>query len=147
MARIASKDTKPELAVRRLLHALGYRYRLHRRDLPGSPDISFASRNKAIFVHGCFWHRHEGCRRTTTPATRRSYWERKFERNVLRDRQNLTDLQGMEWDSLVVWECETTDLPVLARRLVSFLSGPRGEARLRRLDGVAASSANDGERP
>ena len=139
MARISSKDTKPEMAVRRLLHALGYRYRLHRRDLPGAPDVAFPGRNKAIFVHGCFWHRHEGCRRTTTPATRKSYWEDKFQRNVLRDRKNLTDLRDMKWDCLVVWECETTDAPALARRLVSFLSGPEGAARLRRLEGVDES--------
>jgi len=146
MARIASKDTKPEMAVRRLLHALGYRYRLHRRDLPGSPDMSFSSRKKAIFVHGCFWHRHEDCRRATTPATRKSYWEQKFQRNVLRDRKNLADLRDMEWDSLVVWECETADLPALARRLASFLSGARGAARLRRLESVDGSPLDPGTR-
>ncbi len=133
MARIGSKDTGPELIVRRLLHALGYRYRLHRRHLPGTPDICFAGRKKAIFVHGCFWHRHDGCRRTTTPSTRRSYWEEKFRRNVVRDRRNLADLGGLGWEALVVWECETADLPALASRLANFLSGPRGETRLQRL--------------
>ncbi len=147
MARIASTDTKPELAVRRLLHALGYRYRLHRKDLPGTPDICFVGRRKAIFVHGCFWHRHEGCRRATTPATRRSYWEEKFRSNVVRDRRNLADLGDMDWDSLVVWECETADVATLANRLVHFLSGPRGTARLRRLEGIASSAESVGDGP
>ena len=133
MARIGSKDTAPELVVRRLLHAMGYRYRLHRKHLPGTPDICFASRKKAIFVHGCFWHRHDGCRRATTPSARKSYWEEKFRRNVVRDRRNLTDLGDLGWDVLVVWECETADLPALASRLAGFLSGSRSEARLQRL--------------
>ena len=121
MARIGSKDTKPELTVRKLLHGLGYRYRLHRRDLPGTPDICFPGRKKTIFVHGCFWHRH-GCRRTTTPGTRTSYWTQKFDRNVVRDQRNLTDLGELGWQTLVVWECEVADLPTLTERLVAFLS-------------------------
>jgi len=123
MALIGTKDTRPELAVRRLLHRLGYRYRLHRRDLPGRPDICFLGRRKAIFVHGCFWHRHDGCRRTTTPKTRTSFWKAKFARNVARDRMNLTDLGRLGWEVMVVWECETTDLEGLAPRLVRFLDG------------------------
>lgn len=123
MARVGAKDTRPELAVRRLLHRLGYRYRLHRRDLPGRPDICFPGRRKAIFVHGCFWHRHDGCRRTTTPKTRTSFWKAKFERNVARDRMNLSDLGRLGWEVMVVWECETTDLEKLAPRLVRFLDG------------------------
>lgn len=122
MARIGSKDTKPELRVRKLLHGMGYRYRLHRRDLPGTPDICFPSRRKVVFVHGCFWHRHDGCKRSTTPSTRKSYWEQKFDRNVVRDRRNLTDLAQLGWQALVVWECETADLPALAERLRKFLS-------------------------
>ena len=121
MASVRSKDTKPELVVRRLLHSLGYRYRLHRRDLPGTPDICFPARKKAIFVHGCFWHRHEGCIRTTMPKTRTSFWEEKFDRNVVRDRANLTNLGGLGWKVMVVWECETTDVETLAFRLVGFL--------------------------
>ena len=123
MARIGAKDTRPELAVRRLLHRLGYRYRLHRRDLPGRPDICFPGRRKAIFVHGCFWHRHDGCRRTTTPKTRTSFWTAKFEGNIARDRMNLSDLGKLGWKAIVVWECETTDLDGLALRLVRFLDG------------------------
>lgn len=121
MGRIRAKDTRPELAVRRVLHSLGYRYRLHRRDLPGSPDISFLGRKKVIFVHGCFWHRHVGCRRTTTPKTRTDFWEEKFARNVARDQMNLTDLHELGWQVMVVWECETTNLDALARRLTQFL--------------------------
>ena len=121
MARIGSKDTKPELLVRKLLHGMGYRYRLHRRDLPGTPDICFPGRRKVVFVHGCFWHRHDGCKRATTPGTRRSYWERKFKGNVVRDRRNLADLEHLGWEALVVWECETADLPALAERLREFL--------------------------
>lgn len=121
MARIGAKDTKPELIVGRLLHSLGYRYRLHRRDLPGTPDICFPSRKKVIFVHGCFWHRHDGCKRTTTPKTRTSFWENKFQQNVVRDRENLESLSDLEWEAMVVWECETDDLEELTPRLVAFL--------------------------
>lgn len=121
MARIGARDTAPELAVRRLLHRLGYRYRLHRRDLPGTPDICFSGRRKAIFVHGCFWHRHDGCRRTTTPRTRTAFWEDKFRKNVIRDRTNRTDLELLGWETLVVWECETNDIEALAARLVKFM--------------------------
>ena len=124
MARIGSTDTEPELAVRKLLHGLGYRYRLHLRGLPGTPDICFPSRKKVIFVHGCFWHRHEGCRRTTTPKTRTSFWEDKFRKNVVRDRATLVDLNGLGWSTMVVWECETRDLEMLAPRLVEFLERP-----------------------
>ena len=121
MARVRSADTSPELAVRKLLHRLGYRFRLHRRDLPGTPDICFPGRRKAIFVHGCFWHRHEGCRRTTTPRTRRSFWTEKFRDNVVRDRGNLNDLAALGWSVLVIWECETADPETLASRLAGFL--------------------------
>ncbi len=109
--------------MRRLLFSLGYRYRLHRRDLPGSPDICFPSRKKVVFVHGCFWHRHDGCARTSTPKTRTSYWEDKFRKNVVRDRRNLLDLAALGWDAMVVWECETRDLERLAARLARFLDG------------------------
>ena len=125
MARIRAKNTGPELTVRRLLHSLGYRYRLHRRDLPGTPDICFPGRKKVIFVHGCFWHRHAGCSRTTTPKTRTSFWENKFTANVVRDRRNLSGLAEVGWDAIVVWECETADLEALASRLVRFLDGRR----------------------
>ena len=123
MARIRSRDTQPEVTVRRLLYSLGYRYRLHRRDLPGSPDICFPGRKKVIFVHGCFWHRHDGCARATTPKTRTSFWEEKFRKNVIRDRRNMTGLVELGWETMVVWECETSDLERLAPRLARFLDG------------------------
>ena len=124
MARIGPKNTTPELATRKLLHRLGYRYRLHRKDLPGTPDICFPARRKAIFVHGCFWHRHEGCLRTTTPKVRTSFWEEKFLQNIERDHRKIAALRELGWSTLVVWECETKTLPILTQRLVDFLSSP-----------------------
>ena len=106
MAKVRCKDTKPEMIVRRALHRLGYRYRLHNKNLPGKPDIVFTSRKLAIFVHGCFWHRHEGCRRTSIPLTRRDYWEVKFNRNVARDQKNSRLLNESGWTVVIVWECD-----------------------------------------
>ena len=121
MSRIGQKDTKPELLVRNLLHGLGYRYRLHRRELPGTPDICFPGRRKVIFVHGCFWHRHVGCRRTTTPKTRTTFWEEKFKQNVARDRRNIAALEEQGWNTLTVWGCECAQTNTLAKKLVGFL--------------------------
>ena len=121
MARIRDRDTKPEIGVRRLLFSRGYRYRLHRRDLPGTPDIAFPGRKKVIFVHGCFWHRHEGCSRATIPTTRREFWLEKFRANVERDRRKIVELSGQGWSSLVVWECEIRDQERLATRLERYL--------------------------
>lgn len=122
MARIRGKDTEPELAVRRLVHALGYRYRLHRRDLPGSPDLAFPGRRAVIFVHGCFWHRHEGCKNCTAPKTRIEFWQDKFAKNVVRDRKAVADLERLGWRVMTVWECETEGSPTdLGARVVSFL--------------------------
>ena len=123
MSRIRSKDTKPEMRVRRLVHGMGYRYRLHAKELPGRPDLVFRPRRKVIFVHGCFWHRHDGCARATTPKTRTSYWEDKFHKNIVRDRRTLLDLAELGWDAIVVWECETGDLERLAAELARFLDG------------------------
>ena len=121
MAAVPQKGSKPEMIVRRLVHAMGYRYRLHVRELPGSPDLVFPRLHKAIFVHGCFWHRHR-CRRATTPATRRAFWLRKFEDNRARDRRNLRALRRQGWKVLVVWECWTPRKEWLAERLFSFLA-------------------------
>ena len=121
MSRVKAKGTKPELNVRRLAHGLGYRYRLHRRDLPGSPDLVFPGRRKALFVHGCFWHRHQGCRKTTMPKTRAMFWRRKFDDNVRRDERVIAALRDLGWDVLVVWECETSDENLLRRTLIEFL--------------------------
>lgn len=108
------------MAVRRLAHAMGYRFRLHRRDLPGSPDLVFPSRRKVIFVHGCFWHGH-GCGRAHVSKTHPEYWARKIERNQARDAANLGALRELDWDTLVLWECETKDRDSLRRRIRSFL--------------------------
>jgi DNA mismatch endonuclease (patch repair protein) len=120
MARVKSRDTIPELKVRRLLHAMGYRFRLHRRDLPGTPDIVLGPKRKAIFVHGCFWHRHKGCRKTTTPTMRREFWLAKFNANVERDRRSMAELKKDGWDVLIIWECESTS-DSLADRLRRFV--------------------------
>lgn len=124
MARVRGKNTEPELVVRRLAHRLGYRFRLYRRDLPGSPDLVFPARKKIIFVHGCFWHRHEGCKAATTPKTRRKFWLQKFRANRARDRRAREQLAQAGWSSIVIWQCETRDLDSLAKRLTSFLDGP-----------------------
>ncbi len=124
MAAIRGKDTKPELLVRRLAHALGYRYRIHVRKLPGTPDLVFGPRKLAVFVHGCFWHRHEGCCRATLPGTRTAFWREKFERNVARDHRNQADLEARGWRVEVIWECETRDKAALKERIEGLL-GPR----------------------
>ena len=105
MAGIRGKDTKPEMLVRRFLHARGFRYRLHDKKLPGSPDIVLSKYHLAIFVHGCFWHRHSGCRFATTPAQNRSRWIQKFSQNVARDKKQIQALVDMGWRVLVIWEC------------------------------------------
>lgn len=121
MSRVRSKDTKPELAVRRLVFSMGYRYRLHRRDLPGCPDMTFMARRKVIFVHGCFWHRHEGCARTRFPKSRLGFWKTKLLANKARDVVNLQKLKSRGWRSLVVWECEVENVEKLRRRIRRFL--------------------------
>ena len=117
MAAIRGKDTAPELAIRRILHAMGLRFRLHRKDLPGRPDIVLPKHRTVVFVHGCFWHRHKDCRHTTTPQTRQEFWQTKFASNVERDRRNRTDLQQLGWRVIVVWECELRQPSDLKERL------------------------------
>jgi DNA mismatch endonuclease (patch repair protein) len=121
MALVKGRDTSPERAVRRALSRLGYRYRLHSPRVPGKPDIVLARLRKVIFVHGCFWHRHHGCARTRVPKTRVSFWERKFEENVVRDRSVRAKLARAGWRSLVVWECVSEKPVLLERRLLAFL--------------------------
>ena len=124
MRRIRSKGMTPELLVRRLLYRLGYRYRLHRRSLPGHPDVVFPRLKKAIFVHGCFWHQHAdpACRITRVPKSRLEYWEPKLARNQQRDSESLALLSQLGWKVCVVWECELADEGRLKKRLVSFLN-------------------------
>lgn len=121
MARVRGKDTGPEVAVRRLLHGMGYRFRLHRRDLPGTPDIVLPGRRAVVQVHGCFWHQHEGCPRARPPATRRDFWLPKLARNKDRDREAEARLRDLGWRTLVVWECELRDRETLRSRLLSSL--------------------------
>lgn len=122
MSAVRGRDTKPEMFIRRLLHAMNYRYRLHRKDLPGTPDVVFGPKRKTIFVHGCFWHRHPGCPKATSPKTRAEFWAEKFDRNVERDRQAGRRLSALGWQSLVVWECETRKPEALVRKLKAFLN-------------------------
>jgi DNA mismatch endonuclease (patch repair protein) len=105
MRKVRSIDTGPEVRVRRALHSAGFRFRLHRRDLPGRPDLVFPRYRIAVFVHGCFWHWH-GCKRSRMPATNREYWESKIARNVERDHQTRIQLDALEWDVQIIWECE-----------------------------------------
>lgn len=118
------KDTKPELVLRSMLHRMGYRYRLHRRGLPGKPDIVFPAKRKAVFVHGCFWHGHVACRRANVPKTRAGYWSSKLEANRERDRRAVEQLLGMGWQSITVWECEMSNPEAVAARIAAFLGAP-----------------------
>jgi DNA mismatch endonuclease (patch repair protein) len=122
MRRIRSRDTNPELAVRSLVHRLGFRFRLHRPDLPGKPDLVFPSMRKVIFVHGCFWHQHKHCIDGRVPRSRSEYWEPKLTRNVERDRAARTALRRAGWRSLTIWECEAVESQGLRDRIVNFLS-------------------------
>ncbi len=121
MRQVHSEDTKPEMRVRRLAHHLGYRYRLHRKDLPGKPDLVFPGRKKIIFVHGCFWHGHDCPAGRKIPKTNQAYWTKKLNRNKERDKLNLEKLKALGWDVLVIWECETRDETALAKRITHFL--------------------------
>ncbi len=131
MSAIRSKGTKPELAVRRLLHALGYRFRLHDAGLPGKPDVVFKSRKKVVFVHGCFWHRHPKCKYAGIPKTRTEYWKEKFKRNVRRDKLAESELLDMGWKSLIVWQCELKNPESLSRKMVEFLEESNVEKKIR----------------
>ena len=113
MSRIRSKNTKPEILVRKAIHAKGYRFRLHEKKLPGKPDLVLAKHRLIIFVNGCFWHRHQGCRLSTTPKSNTDFWERKFSDNMQRDERNKKKLQALGWRVQVIWECETRDSKLL----------------------------------
>ena len=106
MSAIKSKNTKPEITLRKLLHSMGYRFRLHRKDLPGSPDIVLPKYKTVIFVHGCFWHRHENCKYASTPKTRKEFWEKKFRENINRDNLNQANLSLKGWKIIIIWECQ-----------------------------------------
>jgi len=123
MSRIRSKDTTPEMATRSILRKMGYRYRLHRRDLPGTPDIAIGRLKAIIDVRGCFWHRHKGCRLASEPSTNVKFWTDKFARNVSRDRRNTRQWAKLGWKAVVLWECELNDPKSVAKKLKRFLDG------------------------
>ena len=120
-----SKDTKPEVAVRRLLHALGYRFRIHRKELPGKPDIVLPKYRTVIFVHGCFWHQHEGCKAASTPASHVEFWQKKFAANRARDARVQEELESMGWKVITIWECEVKE--VVSSGRIPGLNAPERE--------------------
>lgn len=121
MSRIRGKDTKPEIVVRRMLHAMGYRFRLYRRDLPGTPDIVLPRHGVCIFVHGCFWHLHRNCKAARLPKTRRAWWRKKLEGNADRDKRQAAALRRLGWRVITVWECQTEKPERLLKRLQTLL--------------------------
>jgi DNA mismatch endonuclease (patch repair protein) len=122
MSKIRGKNTRPEIAVRKIVYSLGYRYRLHCRDLPGTPDIVFRRLHKIIFVHGCFWHRHARCPQAYTPKSRQAFWREKFRGTRLRDQQHLIQLKRDGWDVLIIWECELDSIKSASRKIRDFLT-------------------------
>lgn len=125
MALVRAKDTKPELLARRLVHGMGYRYRLHRRDLPGTPDLVFPGRSKVICIHGCFWHRHADCALARLPKSRSDFWLPKLTANAERDARNVHALRRLGWSVLTIWECQLGDTAKLANRIRRFLDAQR----------------------
>lgn len=121
MSRVGGKDTGPEMLVRRLVHSMGYRYRLHQAHLAGKPDLVFSARRAVIFVHGCFWHRHDDCKLARMPKSRLDFWGPKLEGNKARDTRKIAELNAGGWRVLVVWECELADQAKLRSRLINFL--------------------------
>ena len=121
MRAVRSQDTEPEMILRRISHRLGYRYRLHRENLPGKPDLVFPGKSKVIFVHGCFWHQHQCPRGARTPKTNTNYWAAKLEKNKIRDIKNQDELREAGWQVLVVWECQLSDQAALTDRIQGFL--------------------------
>ena len=122
MSAIKSKNTKPEIKVRKVLHSMGYRFRLHRKDLPGSPDIVLPKYKTVIFVHGCFWHRHENCKYASNPKTRKEFWENKFKTNVKRDKEIQEKIKNIGWKSVVIWECEVRNIESIEEKIKRFLN-------------------------
>lgn len=115
MAAVKNKNTTPEIHVRKILHSMGFRFRLHRRDLPGCPDIVLPKHRLCIFVHGCFWHQHPNCKRATFPETRKEFWAEKFEKNKLRDEIAVRELRRLGWQTIIIWECETKNKELLTK--------------------------------
>lgn len=126
MSRVKGRDTQPERLVRSLLHRMGFRFRIHRKDLPGKPDIVLPKHRKIIIVNGCFWHGHEGCKRSARPSTNQMFWNEKIDRNVARDARNIQSLHQLGWTVLVIWQCQTKAPDALCERLRTFLEGSPG---------------------
>lgn len=120
MSHIRSEDTKPEIMVRKTLYSLGFRYRLHRKDLPGKPDIVLPKKKIAVFVNGCFWHQHKDCKRNFSPKSNTDYWEKKLKRNINKQNENVRSLEGMGWKVCLIWECEAKDNNLLEKRIKDF---------------------------
>ncbi len=123
MSNISGKNTKPEITIRKIAHSLGYRFRLHRKDLPGKPDIVFPKYKKVIFVNGCFWHGHKNCKRSKLPTTNKIFWKEKIEGNILKDKSNYRGLKKLGWDYLLIWQCQikTSRREKIIREIHSFL--------------------------
>lgn len=121
MSRISGKNTKPELLVRSLLHRMGYRFRVYKKELPGKPDITLPKHKKVIFVHGCFWHGHKNCPRSKRPDTNVEFWNKKIDGNILRDKKNIQRLENLGWETLTLWTCEIKNQDILKRKLISFM--------------------------
>ena len=122
MSAIKSKNTKPEIKVRKILHSMGYRFRLHSKDLPGSPDIVLPKYKTVIFVHGCFWHRHENCKYASNPKTRKEFWNKKFKENIKRDLEIQDKIKNLDWRSVVIWECETKNIENLRGKIIDVFN-------------------------
>ncbi len=122
MSAIKSKNTKPEIKVRKVLHSMGYRFRLHSKDLPGSPDIVLPKYKTVIFVHGCFWHRHENCKYASTPKIRQEFWNKKFTENIKRDLEIQEKIKNLDWRSIVIWECETKNIENLRDKIIDVFN-------------------------
>ena len=127
MSHISGKNTKPEILVRSLLHRMGYRFRIHKKDLPGRPDICLPKHKKVIFVHGCFWHGHENCPRSKRPTTNVEFWNKKIDGNIERDRENIKKLKRLGWQTLTIWTCEIKNQEELKNKLISFIEGQEFE--------------------
>jgi len=125
MSRVSGRNTKPELAVRSSLHNMGYRFRLHRKDLPGKPDITLPKHKKVIFVHGCFWHGHAGCPRSKRPTTNQEFWREKLDKNIERDKATVNALKQLGWEIITIWTCEVNDTSNLKIKLLSFLKSSK----------------------
>lgn len=124
MSNISGKNTKPEISIRKIAHSLGYRFRLHKKELPGNPDIVFPKYKKVIFVNGCFWHGHKNCKRSKLPSTNRIFWQKKIEGNIKRDNANYSALKKLGWSYLIIWQCTISknNFPKLEKKISNFLS-------------------------